>query len=69
MRGEDLIEVTDFFNTADAELARAHLTAEGIQAVVAADDAGGMYPGLSIGRIRLLVRAKDLPRAQDILGV
>ena len=69
MPGDQLIEVIDCFTTAEAELARAHLAAEGIEARVAADDVGGMYPGVSFGGIRLLVRHQDLGLAQQILEV
>ena len=64
-----LIEVIECFTTAEAELARAHLAAEGIEATVAADDIGGMYPGVSLGRIGLLVRHEDLSLAKQILEV
>lgn len=67
MADDPLIEVIECFNTAEAELARAHLAAEGIDAVVAADDIGGMYPGVSAGRIRLLVRHEDADLARQIL--
>ena len=66
---DQLIEVIECFSTAEAELARAHLAAEGIEASVAADDIGGMYPGVSVGRIRLLVRNEDLDLAKQILDV
>jgi hypothetical protein len=64
---EDLIEVIECFSTAEAELARAHLAAEGIEARIAADDLGGMYPGWLLGRVQLLVRAEDRERATQIL--
>ncbi len=69
MPGDQLIEVIECFSTNEAELARAHLAAEGIESSVAADDIGGMYPGVSLGRIRLLVLHEDLPAAKEILGV
>ena len=69
MTPDQLIEVIECFNTSDAELARAHLAAEGIDATVAADDIGGMYPGVSLGNIRLLVRHEDLDQAKQILEV
>lgn len=69
MPDDSLIEVIECFSTNEAELARAHLAAEGIDASVAADDIGGMYPGVSLGRIRLLVLHDDLAAAKEILGV
>ncbi len=69
MPGDELIEVIECFTTAEAELARAHLAAEGIEARVAADDIGGMYPGVSVGRIQLLVRHSELAMAKQILEV
>jgi hypothetical protein len=69
VNADQLIEVIECFSTNEAELARAHLAAEGIEASVAADDIGGMYPGVSLGRIRLLVLHEDLAAAKEILGV
>jgi len=69
MTHDQLIEVIECFTTAEAELARAHLAAEGIEATVAADDIGGMYPGVSFGGIRLLVRYDDLDLAKQILEI
>ena len=66
---DELIEVIECFTTAEAELARAHLAAEGIEAKVAADDIGGMYPGVSVGRIQLLVRHSELAIAKQVLDV
>ena len=66
---DELLEVIECFSTAEAELARAHLAAEGIDAHVAADDIGGMYPGVSVGRIRLLVRSDDLASAKQVLEI
>ena len=69
MTGRDgLIEVIECFTTAEAELARAHLAAEGVDARIVADDLGGMYPGWLLGRVQLLVRSEDLERATQILG-
>ena len=69
MKADQLIEVIECFSTNEAELARAHLAAEGIEASVAADDIGGMYPGVSLGRIQLLVLHEDLAAAKEILGL
>lgn len=58
--------VTDAF---EAEVARVALEDAGIRAVVQADDAGGMHPQLtSVGGVRILVNARDLEEAQQILA-
>ena len=52
----------------EAELARAILEANGVDAVVMRDNAGGMLPMLQpLFQIRLLVRASDVADAQAIL--
>ncbi len=52
----------------EAELARAVLEAHGIDAVVLADNAGGMLPMLQpLFRIRLVVRGEDAEEAREIL--
>jgi hypothetical protein len=51
-----------------AELLKAFLESEGIEAFVQADDAGGMLPSLSdLGGVSLYVPSKDQERAQEIL--
>ncbi len=69
LTADALIEVIECFTTPEAELARAHLAAEGIESTIVADDVGGMYPGVSLGRISLLVRHDDLNMAKQILEV
>ncbi|MGZ8754385.1 MAG: putative signal transducing protein [Acidimicrobiia bacterium] len=64
-----LTEVIECFTTAEAGLARAHLGSEGVDATVMADHVGGMYPGVSLGRIRLVVRREDLAAAKRILAL
>lgn len=53
----------------EAEQAQQYLENLGIDAMVQADDAGGMYAGLSFGKkgVRLLVRAEDADRANEAL--
>lgn len=52
----------------EAELARAVLEANGIDAVIMRDNAGGMLPMLQpLFQLRLLVRASDVADAQAIL--
>ncbi len=67
---DELIVVRTFLNRMEAELARSALEASEIDATVAVDDAGGTEPGLWVATgVRLLVRAKDVARAEDILGL
>lgn len=59
--------VRQFASTIEAELAQGALQAAGIEASVSADDSGGMYPALQVGRVALLVRPDDLADAVRIL--
>jgi hypothetical protein len=60
------------FNTRlEAEVAKGRLQAEKIQAIITADDAGATasYPfNGTFGRPQLLVKEKDLERAQALLA-
>jgi hypothetical protein len=51
----------------EADLARARLEAEGIRAAVLGDDAGGLYPNLSSGGVKVVVSERDLERSRRIL--
>jgi hypothetical protein len=65
----DLVKVATFNNEAEAELARGRLEEAGIQAFVAADDAGGMYPVFQMVRgVKLLVAPVDADSAREILA-
>ena len=68
MADADLVAVRMFLNTIDAELAHGALSAAGIDAMVSADDCGGMRPHLQMGGVALLVRQEDLRDATRILG-
>lgn len=61
----DLIFIETFRSTADAQIAKGVLDEEGIESMVRADNAGGMYPALS--GAELLVRPEDADRAHDAL--
>ena len=65
----ELVLIRAYPNRFEAELAQQHLADLGIDAMVQADDAGGMYAGLSLGRkgVRLLVRAADARCAVEVL--
>jgi hypothetical protein len=64
----ELIPIKAFPTRMEADLAKAILEANGIGAVLQADDAGGMRPGLgSLQRIRILVAASDVTGALGLL--
>ena len=68
MVGETVVAAT-FAYRYEAEFARETLRANGIGAVLFADDAGGAYAGLSFtGQVRLLVHSNDTVRAKALLG-
>ena len=55
-------------NEAEADLARAILAANGIEASVLRDDAGGMIPAMSLmSEIRLVVAPEDAEAAREVL--
>ncbi len=66
MKSSDLVVVSTFPSTADAQIAKSVLDRAGIESMTRADNAGGMYPAL--GAIELLVRAEDLQKAADALS-
>ena len=69
MDDEKLVAVGTYQNKIDAELAQGALEAADIEAMVAADDAGGLQPSLWVGEgVRVLVRAEDAERAKEILS-
>jgi len=68
--GEPTVAVGEYLYRGDAEIACAHLAAEGVPAVVRADDEGGLNPGFfSEFRVVLLVKAADASTARSILGL
>jgi hypothetical protein len=65
----DLVVLRTFLNDIDAQLAKTALEAAEIDAIIRADDAGGMRPHLWVGSgVELVVRAEDVERANEILG-
>lgn len=69
MTQDHAVVVEKFFTRLEAEMAAGLLEAEGIQAFVSADDAGGAYPPLQhIRGVRLIVFAEDENRAREILS-
>jgi hypothetical protein len=65
MKSSDLAVVSTFPSTVDAQIAKGILDEVGIESMIRADNAGGMYP--AIGAAELLVRAEDVAKANDAL--
>jgi Putative prokaryotic signal transducing protein len=65
MKPSNLIAVSTFSSTADAQIAKGVLDGAGIDSMIRSDDAGGMYP--AIGGADLLVRAEDVENAKAAL--
>lgn len=65
MSSSTLVAVSTFRSEVDAQVAKGILDETGIESMLRADNAGGMYPAL--GDVELLVRADDLERAQAAL--
>jgi hypothetical protein len=63
--GSDLVAISTFPSAADAQIAKGVLDDAGIESMIRADDAGGMYP--AIGGVDLLVRREDVNEAHDAL--
>jgi hypothetical protein len=61
----DLIPLTTFRSTAEAQIAKGVLDEAGIESVIRSDNAGGMYPAM--GEVELLVRSEDFDKATDAL--
>ncbi len=65
----DALIIGTFSSRAEAELAAGLLESEGIEALILADDAGGLYPMLQFIRgVRLLVAKEDELQAREILA-
>ncbi len=68
MTDSALTTVASYLSRGDAEIARARLAGEGLDAIVQADDEGGLNPGFFAEyRVRLVVRAADAARAAAVL--
>jgi hypothetical protein len=65
MSSSDLIAISTFRSTADAQIAKGILDEVGIESMIRADNAGGMYPAMS--GAELLVRSEDVDKAHDAL--
>jgi hypothetical protein len=65
---DEIVCAKTYDNIQAAEVARAVLESEGIQATIFRDDYAGLYPGMftSTGH-RLMVNGADLAQAREIL--
>ncbi len=69
-KSDDLVTVWVYSTRSDADIARARLAAEGIDALVMADDEGGLNPGFfDRYGVRVVVRADRADTARAALGV
>ena len=66
MTASDLVVVSRFRSTADAEIGKGILDEAEIESMIRSDNAGGMYPALAGSE--LLVRAEDLDTANEALA-
>jgi hypothetical protein len=66
MKSSELVTVSTFRSTADAQIAKGVLDEEGIESIIRSDNAGGMYPPLA--GADLLVRSEDLEKATEALN-
>jgi hypothetical protein len=65
----DLVVLQRVGSRAEAELIASRLRAEGIEAIVRADDAGGMAPNLAPHRgVEVLVESLDVEEAREVLA-
>jgi Putative prokaryotic signal transducing protein len=65
MKSPELITLSTFRSTADAQIAKGILDDAGIESMIRSDNAGGMYPAMA--GADLLVRAEDAERATERL--
>jgi hypothetical protein len=66
---DELVVVQTFLRRSQAEVARTALEAGGVPSMMATDDFGGVGPGVDVDEgVRLLVRAEDRERAEEILA-
>ena len=65
----DLVCIKTCNNRIEAEMDKSFLNSEGIQAMISADDGGGLRPDLLwvTGGVRLLVKQEDVERAGELL--
>lgn len=66
MTPSDLVVVSTFRSTPDAQIAKGILDEVGIESMIRSDNAGGMYPAIS--GAELLVRTEDVHKATEALN-
>lgn len=65
---QEQVVVGKFDNAFDAEIAKGHLAAAGIDASILKDDGGGMFPSLQqTGGVQLVVAKTQEKKARAIL--
>ena len=65
---DEIVEIARYFTIMEAEVSRAQLRAEEINAYLKTDNAGGIHPELNFTRgVRLMVLAGDETRARQII--
>jgi hypothetical protein len=71
MSDSDLVVVHTYNNRPEADLAKSALEAAGIDAMVQADDGGGMRPAIAWAGsgMHILVRAEDMEVAREVLDL
>ncbi len=66
----DLVTLAVYPTRSDAEIVKARLASDGIEAIVIADDEGGLNPGFySRYGVRVVVASRDLTDARESVGV
>ena len=65
MKSSELVIVSTFPSVADATVAKGVLDDVEIESMIRADNAGGMYPAISVAE--LLVRSEDVEEANKAL--
>ena len=65
MNPANLIVVSRFRSTVDAQIAKGALDGAGIDSMIRSDNAGGMYP--AIDGAELVVRAEDVEKANEVI--
>jgi hypothetical protein len=71
MTDSELVVVAAYNNRSEADLAKSALEAAGVDAMVQADDGGGMRPAMAWASsgMQILVRAEDAEVAREILDL
>jgi hypothetical protein len=68
-QNDDLVVVRTYGFRHQAEVGRSMLEAHEVDALIVADDAGGLRPGMvSADGVKLLVRRSDERKASELLG-